>query len=169
MNKVYVISDTHFGHKNICKYEPIHRPFSCIEEHDEALVKYWNEVVHPNDTVWHLGDVLFGHSAFETLGRLNGIKRLVMGNHDHYPAVEYMKHFRSIHGVAEVRGCVLTHMPINPSQFYRYKLNLHGHTHSTVLPDSRYVCVSVEQTNLRPVLLDQIIDQRLVQLRQGSI
>jgi calcineurin-like phosphoesterase family protein len=157
-NRVFVVADTHFGHKNILNFEKEYRPFSSIEEHDEALVDRWNSAVRPKDTVWHLGDVLFGFHNFPTLARLNGIKRLVMGNHDRYPAVKYLEYFNSLHGAASRSGYLLTHIPVNPNQFRRYKGNIHGHLHHNKLEDPRYVCVSVEHNNLAPVLLDRIIE-----------
>lgn len=156
-NRVFIISDTHFGHKNILRYESKYRPFSSIEEHDAELVRRWNAVVKKHDTVWHLGDVLFGESSFSLLGQLNGVKRLVLGNHDNYPIQKYAEHFSSIHGCTEIRGCLLTHMPVHLSQFARYRANLHGHVHSRALSDSRYICVCAELTDLAPVLLDKIL------------
>ena len=61
MNRVFITSDTHFCHKNIMSYEPEARGhFHSISEHDEQIIQNWNETVNPNDTVWHLGDVIFG-------------------------------------------------------------------------------------------------------------
>jgi calcineurin-like phosphoesterase family protein len=160
MNRVFVIADTHFGHKKIIQFENEHRPFTTIEEHDEELVRRWNSAVRPSDTVWHLGDVLFGRAAFATLGQLNGVKRLVMGNHDRYPSALYLEHFRQVYGAAEVHGCLLTHVPAHPSQFGRYALNIHGHLHSRALDDVRYVNVSAERVRLTPVLLDSLIANR---------
>ena len=159
MNKVYVISDTHFGHHKVIQFEPEHRPFATIEEHDRELVERWNATVRPRDTVWHLGDVYFGgRDAHEILGSLNGIKRLVLGNHDHYPIWIYQKYFGKIFGVAELRGCVLTHVPVHPYQLEkRYRANIHGHMHSKEMADDRYFCVSVEQTGLKPILLDELL------------
>lgn len=162
MNKrIFVISDTHFGHKNILEFEPIKRPFTSIEEHDETLIQLWNETVGKNDTVWHLGDVLFGAKNFSILERLNGIKKLVMGNHDRYPMAKYLEHFTQVCGSAEMKGCILTHLPIYENQFSRYRANIHGHLHSKKLDDPRYICVSVEHTDLRPILLDLVIDKLL--------
>jgi len=157
MNKVFVIADTHFGHKKVIEFEPAKRPFKSIDQHDDELVRLWNETVGKKDTVWHLGDVLFGREAFSLLSRLNGIKKLVMGNHDRYPSALYLEHFNFICGAAEVKGCILTHIPVHEGQLNRYKYNIHGHLHSDKIDDERYVCVSVEHTGLRPVLLDGVL------------
>lgn len=156
-NMVYVIADTHLGHKKIIAYEAEHRPFQTVEEHDEEIVRRWNEKVRPNDIVWHLGDVLFGAAAFATLGRLNGTKRLVMGNHDHYPVARYLEYFTSVHGCAVVQDCILSHVPVHPGQLGRFRKNIHGHLHSRSLDDPRYVNVSAEVIGLTPILMDVAI------------
>lgn len=156
-NRIFVIADTHFGHTKILTFEQEFRPFSCIEEHDEALVDRWNSVVRAKDTVWHLGDVLFGFNTFPVLAKLNGVKRLVMGNHDRYPASRYLGYFNSLHGVASRSGYILTHVPVHPNQFRRFKGNIHGHLHHNKLEDDRYKCVSAEHTNLTPILFEQVI------------
>lgn len=80
--KFYFTSDTHFNHENIIKY--CKRPFSSIDEHDEALIKNWNDVVPEDGIVFHLGDVGFGDPGRinEILKQLNGKIYLVIGNHD---------------------------------------------------------------------------------------
>lgn len=157
MNRVFVTSDTHFGHKNIIKFEPVHRPFASIEEHDRALVERWNAVVNPKDTVWHLGDVFFGTNGHHVLAALHGYKKLVLGNHDHYPIAVYQQYFSKIAGAAEYGGCILTHVPIHECQLHRYAKNIHGHMHAKSVPDPRYVCVSVEHTGLAPVLMKSVL------------
>lgn len=164
--KTFVIADTHFGHKNIIKLEAEHRPFKTIEEHDTELIARWNAVVTANDVVWHLGDVLFGKHSFAALAQLKRIKRLVMGNHDLYPAKEYLHYFNSIYGCFEAGGCILTHMPVHESQFERYRLNIHGHLHTKPLADQRYICVSAEQLELQPTLLYALIENRIKGMEQ---
>lgn len=157
MSKVFVISDTHFGHKRIIEFEAAKRPFASIAEHDQALVHRWNMVVSKEDTVWHLGDVYFGSGNHTILGLLNGYKKLVLGNHDHYPLAVYQQYFGKIFGAAEYRGCLLTHVPVHPCQMLRYRKNIHGHMHSNSVDDPRYVCVSAEHTGLAPVLMESVI------------
>jgi len=154
--RVFTIADTHFGHLKIA----LTRGFKDVEEHDRALVSLWNATVNPKDTVRHLGDVYFGGAGKHgILGALNGIKHLVMGNHDKYPLALYQQYFNKIEGVTEYRHCVLSHMPVHPNQFPRYERNIHGHSHSKKVDDPRYICVSAEQTNLRPVLFDTLLRQ----------
>lgn len=51
---------------------------------NEVLVSNWNDVVGPDDEVFHLGDVALGpwEKWDGILSRLNGHKILVIGNHD---------------------------------------------------------------------------------------
>lgn len=163
MNRVFLIGDTHFGHSKVLEFEPEARPFQNIAEHDERLVELWNETVKPKDTVWHLGDVGFGIGFFDILPKLNGVKKLVMGNHDRYPAERYLEHFYGVYGAVKLRDYILTHVPIHDSQFYRFLGNIHGHLHSKKLEDTRYINVSAECIGLRPIFFDEAIAS------QGSI
>jgi len=81
----FYISDTHFLHDNILQLS--NRPFRSIEEHDEHLIQQWNLVVGQEDIVYHLGDFAFSlnekaHKIRWIFSRLNGRKRLCIGNHD---------------------------------------------------------------------------------------
>lgn len=157
MNKIFVIGDTHFGHKKILEFEKVKRPFKDIEEHDRNLIINWNMVVKPKDTVWHLGDVAFGVDNIHTMSRLNGYKHLVLGNHDNLNLSLYQKYFNRIVSSIKLGGYLLTHVPIHPSQFYRFKGNIHGHVHSNSLDDKRYFNASAENIGLRPIELSEII------------
>lgn len=156
-NRIWLISDTHFGHSNILKYEPVLRPFKTIQQHDEELIYRWNHVVKPDDTVWHLGDVAFGRENLEVLDRLNGRKNLVPGNHDAYGWELYLKRFNKVLPYAKLGGAFLSHVPIHECQFSRVVGNIHGHMHSKTVNDPRYVNVSVEQTDLAPILLEKVL------------
>lgn len=69
---IWFTADTHFGHKNILEYSA--RPFSTVEEMDEALISNWNNKVASDDEIYHLGDVaLCSPSKLnKILDRLNG-------------------------------------------------------------------------------------------------
>lgn len=155
---IFFIGDTHFGHKNIIKFDATktHRPFASIEDHDEELIKRWNGVVKKGDIVWHLGDVAFGRAALAKVGRLNGIKKLVMGNHDHYPSAIYLNYFAKLYGVATIPGAILSHIPLSSLMIDRFGINIHGHTHAQSMWNPNYLCVSAEQVNLTPIALEEL-------------
>jgi calcineurin-like phosphoesterase family protein len=182
MNSIWFTSDTHFGHQNILEYEKEARPFTCLEDMHEALIDRWNSVVKPNDTVYHLGDLCFGRKNIAIAERLNGKKRLIMGNHDTYPSALYLQHFEKVYGVLHWHQCILSHVPVHPDSLgSRWFLNLHGHLHSRTIrdvfydadgnmainePDLNFYNVSVEQNNLTPFHADEIL-QRLKELNHG--
>ena len=162
----FFIGDTHFGHENILKFEAEHRPFNTVVEMNEAIVERWNKVVNPKDTVWHLGDVVFGMDNLKYLGRLNGNKKLIMGNHDGLNMTEYLKYFNRVFGCAKVYyghgkvRAILSHIPVHPQQMEsRFHLNIHGHLHSKSLNDNRYFNVSCERNNLTPISLHEIMER----------
>lgn len=83
-----------------------------------------------------------------------------MGNHDHHFAGKYLNYFDKVLGIAKIRSCFLTHVPIHESQMeHRCVGNIHGHLHSKKLNDYRYANVSVENTDLAPTLLHDVIDK----------
>lgn len=154
MIKVFIISDTHFGHNNIIKYAG--RPFDNTQEMDECLVQWWNETVSPQDKVYHLGDVTLGKKNLEIINKLNGKITLIGGNHDIYNTKEYMKYFDNVRACKEINGYILTHIPVHPDQRYRYKGNIHGHMHEKLMDDPWYFSTCVEQINYRPINIEEI-------------
>ena len=80
---IFVISDTHFDHKNIISYT--NRPFKTVEEMNKILIDNWNSVVGPDDIVIHCGDFCMTNkrtSVKKYAEQLNGRKFIVLGNHD---------------------------------------------------------------------------------------
>jgi len=86
----FVTSDTHFGHARII--ELCDRPFRDVDEMNDELIRRWNDVVDPDATVLHLGDLALGERerSIGLTAALNGRKLVVPGNHDvfwsHYRA-----------------------------------------------------------------------------------
>jgi len=80
---IWFTSDTHWFHTNILKL--CDRPFTTIEEHNEQLIQNHNSVVHTNDWVFNLGDIIMGNKQEnipKILPRLNGTLTMCRGNHD---------------------------------------------------------------------------------------
>ncbi len=155
--KIFAISDTHFCHANIIKY--CNRPFSCVEEMNESLIKNWNEAVSNDDVVLHLGDYCLGskEAARDITSRLHGKKILIMGNHDNWNESFYREigfHTVSRFPILYDNYYLLSHAPLVLSESTPYG-NIYGHVHN----DERYrdtsntMCVSVERTGYRPVML----------------
>lgn len=168
MANVWVTSDTHFNHENILKFTQPDgskvRDFNDLEEMNETLIDNWNRVVKPGDKVYHLGDVFFGSKeAFAKLWpRLNGKKRLVVGNHDDVKFLTSGSFFPKAMLWRKFEHVLLTHVPVHPSALGEGRfggktvLNVHGHIHANKSPEGPYRCVCVEQTNYTPVNFEEL-------------
>ncbi len=166
---IFVISDTHFSHRKLCTPDEngnIYRPYSSIEEMDEALISNWNRVVKDTDTIYHLGDVCINRSGLDCLKWLKGKKILIKGNHDNFRIEEYTRYFDDIRGSVTLQDYILTHIPVHTCQKERFKGNIHGHLHGDRVyydtffmdvVDEWYKCVSVEHINYTPINIEEII------------
>ena len=96
---VWVTSDSHYSHKNICRGTtnwrtkdneiPIDhtRDFNTIEEMNDVIVNNINNLVKKDDILIHLGDWSFG--GFEKIVEFYDRVickniHLILGNHDHH-------------------------------------------------------------------------------------
>lgn len=182
MSSVYLISDTHFGHEKTCTVfkredgSPL-RPFASAEEMDEEMIKRWNETVRPNDKVYHLGDVVINRRYLNVLGRLNGDKVLIKGNHDIFKLSDYTAYFREVRAYHVMNGCILSHIPVHKESIARFGANIHGHLHANRVKkacgvnaatgeifygndvDPDYFNVSVEQIDFRPILFEDVLEK----------
>jgi calcineurin-like phosphoesterase family protein len=80
----WIISDHHFGHKNIGEWEPdrIERARELgFETFEDMLISNHNKTVAETDICLFLGDFSFSSPAL-WISKLNGIKILIRGNHD---------------------------------------------------------------------------------------
>lgn len=177
MATIWFSSDHHFHHANIIKYAS--RPFRDVREMDEFLVEQHNIYVQPQDHWYCLGDVTMERDGqgrgLEILRRMNGHKRLIMGNHDHYPVQRYLHYFEKVMAMNRIEDLWFTHVPVHPENLGTCHANVHGHIHQNPSPPpvSRsqrkwdggprkelverlvpYINVSVEAINYHPVDLD---------------
>lgn len=157
MAKVFLISDLHLGHSNVLNFG--NRPYSDIETMNEGAVSEWNQVVTKRDKVFVLGDIAWNSQGLKLYGRMNGQKTLIMGNHDNrFLPSELTKYFHKIHGALRYKQCILTHIPIHPTEFQRWRYNIHGHLHGNKIDDPRYINVNVDTTQtFRPIEFETLI------------
>jgi len=161
---IFLISDTHFGHENMYKFTGldglrVRARFANASEGDEYMIQAWNQTVKPQDHVYHLGDVAFGPIGI--VQKLNGHKRLVLGNHDFEKMQGYHTvGFQKIYGMKRLGALWLTHAPLHPEQIGGKVLgNVHGHIHERSSPVGQYFNVSVERIGYTPIALEAVIAQ----------
>jgi len=155
----WIVSDTHFGHKNIVKY--CNRPTN----HNELMIQKWKSLVRPEDTVLHLGDVSvwYGDDMFYWLsmaGSLPGQKKLIKGNHDKFKPKVYAENgFEMIpEFIQEIKGqrVLFSHYP-DDHRTSEWDINVHGHVHNKgidphlAMTNRRYRNVSIEMMDYKPV------------------
>jgi calcineurin-like phosphoesterase family protein len=172
---IFVISDSHFRHANILKFAD--REGNLIRGHlfkdvnamDEHMIECWNSVVKQGDIVYHLGDVVMGDREWfkKNWPRLNGSKRLIVGNHDDIPFLSSGGFFKkvSMWRMFPEFGLMLSHVPLHLSSLRRgapndldapVLLNVHGHIHQNASPEGPYRNVSVEAINYTPVNIEEL-------------
>ena len=171
---IYFTSDTHYFHKNVIEY--CNRPFASVEEMNETLIANYNNVVKPDDTVYHLGDFAFANESKikQIFYRLNGKKILIFGNHDVDPRYNgkkvYHDLFDETHDYLELKingeRIVMFHFPIESwNKRHRSAIHLHGHTHGSYDERNKSVPnridVGVDSWNYFPVSITQILERKV--------
>ena len=138
------ISDLHFGHKNILRYD--NRPWQNTEDMEFEMIQLWNNTVAPTDEVFILGDVVWSNKYEEwrnILSRLNGTLYIVKGNHDKTEILNKLKEEGHISGWShqevvqdpgsngKSRYVVLNHspMPFFVNMHHDNTYHLYGHVH----------------------------------------
>lgn len=176
---LFFISDPHFSHANlltgmkngVLMKTHIRSGFSSVEEMDETIVNRWNATVKPHDKIYLLGDIAMKKEHVHILSRLNGKKRLILGNHDTFGTKFYAPYFDEIYAMRTLcgDGILATHFPVHPQSVKRGYVNVHGHIHNSIVgQDTRialvpfseqhpkYFNVCVEHHDYTPVHIDII-------------
>lgn len=168
----FLTSDTHFGHALMLKPEACARPFATTHEMDQGLIDNWNAVVHPNDTVWHLGDFamrLDDRRVAQIFYALNGAKRLIIGNHDVDKKGDLLPSLKRLPWTEVAHAAEITHdgQRIVLSHYAGYTWNAQhrgayqafGHSHGKVLGLPGSVDVGVDAQDLRPISVEEFVRQ----------
>lgn len=167
----WIISDPHFDHYNIIKY--CNRPFSSVEEMNDALINNINSVVKPNDTLYLLGDITFNHKRFKYwLEAINcDNKILIRGNHDPHNIDKYLpiRGLKAVHDYLEIamfgKNIVMMHYPLarwNRQNHGSYMM--YGHVHNNFkMENTNSLDVGVDSIGFYPIEIKkamEIIDER---------
>jgi len=184
VGKVWITSDLHIGHDREFLYKT--RGFDNIEQHDETLVRNWNNLVAKEDEVYILGDIMLKHNLQDDdfsygraiLEKLNGRLTILRGNHDSERKLEMYKTCPNVVS-AGAAALYLDYPEIGSYHFYMSHyptlvshkklkpvktalLNLYGHTHQEehFYNGHPYMyCVCLDAHEMKPVLLDDIIEE----------
>ena len=177
MAKIFMVSDTHFGHKGVCEFKRDDgvtdlRPYNTPEEMDADMIDKWNAKVGPKDKVYHCGDVVINRRALPTLAKLNGEKVLIKGNHDIFRLEEYTPYFKDVRSYHILNGLILSHIPIHEASLGRFGTNIHGHLHATRVMkdgviDPRYFNMCVENHNYAPVEFEEVME--MIRAEGGTV
>ena len=130
-------ADTHFGHA--AARALYRRPFPSLAAMDDAIASYWNQVVAPVDTVYHLSDfAVRQHAPGPLLARLHGAKHLITGNNNP-PAIIALPGWASTQPYLELAidgtFLVLCHYALRTwNNMSRGALNLRAHSHGRLQP-----------------------------------
>lgn len=181
MSKTFFISDTHFYHKNIIKYE--NRPFKDVEDMNSTMIEKWNKKVKKEDTVYIIGDFAFigKEKIAELCDKLNGIKHLIIGNHDEVnysdlanPNSFIYGKFKSVFSYKEIKLedkiIVMCHYPfLTWNKSHHGSIHLFGHVHSNYNsnhpmrePSKNSYNVGADINNYEPCELEEIIENNKV-------
>lgn len=170
MTNIFFCSDHHFGHSNILTFHNEDgsrvRTFPDVETMNEHMVERHNSVVRPSDKVYFLGDVVFHHRNLHYLGRMNGEKVLIKGNHDLCKLSQYEPYFKDVRAVHQFKGLVMAHIPIHPESLGRWGYQVHGHLHCNHVKDKfgkrdpRYFNVSMEVIDFTPISLEEVMKHK---------
>lgn len=168
---IYLISDTHFDHKNIIKY--CNRPFRTVTQMDQTIFYNWNNTVNENDMVYFLGDWSYGLGSRSSLyweKRLNGQIISIKGSHDGIQSRHHYKNSIVLH-----KGnfhFLLIHNPDDRRSAWKGWI-IHGHMHNNninrypfINGETKTINVSVEMTDYKPVSLDYLLSLDLDSIKR---
>lgn len=161
-----IIIDHHFLHPAILRFTDssgnrIRPDFDTLEQMHEDMIEKHNSVVKVQDKVYFLGDVTFKvNSEFNNImSRLNGHKRLIVGNHDRIKGTDLIRWFEKVElwKIFKEHRFICSHLPMRKDQF-RYKVvaNVHGHLHQNVINEPEYINVCCEILKNKPIHLEEI-------------
>jgi calcineurin-like phosphoesterase family protein len=179
MTRTWFTADYHMGHGNIIGL--CERPFADVDEMENRIIQWHNELVAPRDTVYDLGDFAFRctpEHAVDRLAKLNGCRVMLWGNHDK-PLRQALSRglLKSLLARGKVsfvgdpdprqqtalkvsvdgQRIVLAHYAQRTWQgAFRDTWHLFGHSHGNLAPFRKSFDVGVDANNFRPLSLEDV-------------
>ena len=167
--KIWFTSDNHFGHKNMIKFT--NRPFTDVEEMNNAMIERWNARVGSDDIVYHLGDFALSPltKLREIREKLNGRICLIKGNHDNAAqyspeCFEWIKDYHEL--IVEDKDAhkgqrliVLFHYAMRVwNASHHGSWHLYGHSHGELPDDIKSLSfdVGVDSHNFYPLSYEDV-------------
>lgn len=161
-SKTFFLADSHFHHEKVIEYD--NRPYTSVFQMDKDMIKKWNSVVKKNDIVWFLGDLAMTENKEylkNLISKLNGRKRMVMGNHDKCRHTFYLEAgFEEVykHPVIIKGFFVLSHEPLQGMSDNSPFFFIYGHVHNDEIYATKTehtMCVSACRHNYTPVEIEE--------------
>lgn len=134
-----------------------------VDAMNREMVRRWNSVVGPTDTVYHIGDVSMGKKELlvPTISKLNGRKILIRGNHDRSATVMRQAGFELVYEQleTEVDGMVIymSHKPKVRNRWGTAQVHLCGHVHEKWKRYGDMINVGVDQWDFTPRTLSELL------------
>lgn len=149
---LYLITDTYLGHQNMLK--------SCGRpaRFTNLILDNCRKMVRSNDTLIHLGDVVWNEEELMRFMKLPGHKVLVRGNHDKKSTPYYMEAGFDLvvdSMMMTLQGIQILFLYV-PQYGHTADINIHGHQHDLHYEDvfHRYWPLALEHMGYKPLPLD---------------
>lgn len=160
---MWFTSDWHLDHANILDFEKERRKIcnGKISKMTDALISRYNNLIKKEDICYHLGDFSLRNSDNwywykRCLDKMNGIKILILGNHDKLNPFLYIDcGFQSVHTSLDIGSYILVHDPaitiVNKERKW-----LCGHIHTIFKKKNNVTNVGIDVWDYNPVSIEML-------------
>lgn len=166
---IYITSDLHFGHRNICGEDAFcstRKHFADTTEMNSYLIEAINSVVTNSDTLYHLGDFSMNMKPAEVLEiamKIRGQIHFIKGNHDTNKQLSYLSGRNYLlgdkrpkfifHEVGTIikqnqKSYYLTHYPLGLGEHRNRLRSICGHIHEEIAREANVINVGIDSPEL---------------------
>lgn len=157
--KIWILTDTHFGHRNMINYENRPQDFSSL------ILRNTKETIGKQGVLLFLGDFCIGNDEMwhqNFFGRLNPrvMGWMVLGNHDKKNLTWYLDHGWDMVCFSlelKIHGKHLRFTHEREETLPEGVINVHGHSHSKGESDENHISLAIEKMKYGPEELRNIL------------